>query len=137
MDSCTSAMFPFFDMIYLFWANLVKQIKIVCLIWNLAPRLIRICNSDVHFSVFWQKIPFLGKSCSKNQNCQFKVKLYTYTNSKMHNSMEVSPFSILDRKSPFWTNLVEKIKKVSLSWNLVTKLILICRIQWRCSFYLF
>ena len=33
--------------------------------------------------------------------------------------------------------LVQKFKIASLSWNLVLKLIWICRIQWRCSRFLF
>ena len=37
-------------------------------------------------------------------------------------------FSALDWKYPFWANLVQKIKIVSLSWNLVPKLIRIWRI---------
>ena len=38
---------------------------------------------------------------------------------------------------PIWTILVQKIKIVNLSWNLVLRLIWICRIQRWCSFYLF
>ena len=51
--------------------------------------------------------------------------------------MALFTFSALDRKYPFWANLVQKIKIVSLSLNLVPKLIRICRIQWCCSFFLF
>ena len=46
-------------------------------------------------------------------------------------------FSVLDRKYPFWANLAQKIKIVSLSWNLVFRPIRICRIHWRCSLCLF
>ena len=53
--------------------------------------------------------------------------------------------SDLDWKYPFWANLVQKMKIVRLSWNLVPRLIWICRIQshveftfsvfdWECSF---
>ena len=38
---------------------------------------------------------------------------------------------------PLWANLVQKIKDVSLSWNLVPTVIRICRIQWWCSLFLF
>ena len=41
-------------------------------------------------------------------------------------------FSILDS---FWVNLVKKNKIVSLSWNLVFRLIRICRFQWWWSFF--
>ena len=39
-------------------------------------------------------------------------------------------FSIFNQKYPFWGNLVQKLKIVSLGKNLVFKLIHICRIQW-------
>ena len=45
----------------------------------------------------------------------------------------VFTFSVLEQKNPFWVNLVKKIKIVSLSWNLVPRLIWISEIQWRCS----
>ena len=37
----------------------------------------------------------------------------------------------------FWANLVQKIKVVNLSWNMVPRLIWICRIQWSCSLFPF
>ena len=37
----------------------------------------------------------------------------------MQNSMVVFPFSVLDQKHTFKADLVQKIKIVSLSWNLV------------------
>ena len=79
----------------------------------------------------------------------------------MQNSMVIFTFSAFDRKYPFWENLVQKVKMVSLSWiliprfqleipfsnkfspvnqnclcwNLVLKLIRIWRIQWWCSLF--
>ena len=50
----------------------------------------------------------------KNQNCQFKLKFGTYNNSNMQNPVAFL-FSVLDGKHPFWANLVQKIKIVSLS----------------------
>ena len=44
--------------------------------------------------------------------------------------------SALDWKYLFWANLDQKIKIVSLSGNLVLRLIPICRIQWGCSLFL-
>ena len=44
---------------------------------------------------------------------------------------------VLDWKYSFWTNLVQKIKIVSLSWNLEVTLIRICRIQWWYSLFSF
>ena len=53
-------------------------------------------------------------SKKNNQNCQFKLKFGTYTNSNMQNPL-VFLFSVLDGKHSFWANLVQKIKIVSLS----------------------
>ena len=83
------------------------------------------------------EIPFLGKFGSKNQNCQLKLKFGTYTNSNMQNSMVMFIYFVFDWKYPFWANLVQKIKIISWSWNLVPGLIQICRIQWCCSRYFF
>ena len=63
----------------------------------------------------------LGKLGQKNQSCQFKLKFGTYTNSNMQNSMVVFTFSVLDRKHPFWENMVQKIKIVSLKVTSATK----------------
>ena len=66
---------------------------------------------------------FLGKFSLKYQNCQFKLKFGTQTNSNMQNSKVIITFSVLPLKYPFWANLVKKNKIVSLSWNLVARLI--------------
>ena len=42
--------------------------------------------------------------------------------SNDHGHTQKCNFSVLDRTYPFWTNSVLKIKIVSLSWNLVTRL---------------
>ena len=81
------------------------------------------------------EIPFLGKFGPKNQNCHFKLKFGTYTNSNMHNSMVMFILSVFDWKYPFWANLVQKVKIISWSWNLVARLIRIYRIQWYCSLF--
>ena len=60
------------------------------------------------FSVFNWKYPFWENLIQKNQNCQFKLKFGTETNSNMQNSMVVFAFSVLDRKDPFWANLFQK-----------------------------
>ena len=49
----------------------------------------------------------------------------------MQNSVMLFTFLIFDREYPFWTNLVQKIKIVSLRWKLIPSLIRICRIK-RC-----
>ena len=81
------------------------------------------------FLFFDWKYSFGGKFCPKSQNCQFKVKLDTYTNSNIKNSMAVFTFFVFDRRSPFWENSVQNLKTVSLRLNLVDSLIRIWRIQ--------
>ena len=65
----------------------------------------------------------LSKFGPKNQNCQFKLKLGTQTNSNMQNSITVFAFYILDRKHHLWPNLVQKIKIVSLSLNFAPRFV--------------
>ena len=48
--------------------------------------------------------------------------------------MVIFKFSCLDRKYPFWSNLVQKFTIVCLRWNLIPRLIEICETQWGCSF---
>ena len=55
----------------------------------------------------------------------------------MQNSMILFTFFVFEWKYPFWANLVQKIKILILSWNLVATLIRTCRIQWWCSLFLF
>ena len=59
------------------------------------------------------------------------------TDSNIQNWMVVSTFSIFDQTYPIWVNLVQRIKIVSLSWNLVRRLIQISKIQWCSSFFCF
>ena len=127
------------DWKYHFWTNMVQKIKIVSLSWNLGPLLIRICRIQwqCFFICFRPKTPFLGKFDPNNQTCQFKLKYGTYTNSNMQNSMVMLTFSVSEQNTLFLANLVQKIKIVSLSWSFTPRLIPICRIQWRCSLFLF
>ena len=124
---------------YLFWVNLVQKVKIISWRRNLVARLIRICRIQWYCSVFifWVEIPFLGKFGQKNQNCHFKLKIGTYNNSNMQNSMVLFIFFVFDRKYPFGANLVKKVKIISWSRNLVPTIIRTCRIQWCCSLFLF
>ena len=84
------------------------------------------------WSVLDQK-HFLNKFGPKNQGCQFSLKFGSETKSNILNSVVQFTFSVLEGKHPFWANLVQKIKIVSLSWNLIASLIRICRIKWHCS----
>ena len=58
--------------------------------------------------LFCSVVPFLGKFGQKTQNCQFKLKFGTQTNSNMQNSMVMFTFSLFDWKYLFWVNLVQK-----------------------------
>ena len=131
--------FSVFDRKCRFWANLVKKIKTVNVNWNLVLRLIRVCRIQSGCSLFCvrRETPFLGKFGPKNQNCQFKLKFGTKTNSNMQKSLVGLTFFYFDGKHPVWVKLVQKIKTVTLSRNLVPRLIRICRIQRWCSLFLF
>ena len=72
-------------------------------------------NGCVLFFCFRPETPFLGKFGLKNQNCHFKLKYGTKTNSNTQNSMVLFTFSDLEREHPFLANLVQKIKIVSLN----------------------
>ena len=52
-------------------------------------------------------------------------------------ALVLKSLTVFDQKNLFWENLVQKIKTVSLSRNLVPWLILICRIQWWSSLFPF
>ena len=125
-----------FDWKYSFWVNLVQKLKIVSLSWNLLLKLIRICRITwwCLLFLFWTRNTFFSKFSPKNQNCQFQLKFGTKTNFNMWNSIMMFPFSIFDHKYPSWSNLVQKFKTVFSKWNLIGRLIRICKIQWCCQF---
>ena len=50
------------------------------------------------FCVLDCKYPFLGKFAPKSQNCLFKMKFGTRTNSDMQNSLVMFTFSVFDWK---------------------------------------
>ena len=50
--------------------------------------------------------------------------------SNDHGRSHKCDISVSDRKYHFWAHLAQKIKIISLSWNLVPRLIQISRIQW-------
>ena len=120
----------------LFLVNLVQKLKIASLSWNLVWWLIWICRIQwyVHFVHFPLEMLFLDKSGLKIQNCQFEPKFHhKKTNLNMQNSVVLLfTLSIFDWEYPFWTNLVQKNKTVSLTWDLVPRLMGIWRNQWWC-----
>ena len=77
-----------------------------------------------------------GQICSKNLKLFVQSEIwYPDHNSNMQNSMVVFILSALDRKYPFWTHLFQKLKIVSLRWNLVLRLIWIWKIEWSYLFF--
>ena len=131
--------FSVFDSKYLFRQIWSKKWQFEL---KFCARLIWICRimqkiCGLHFFCFRPEKPFLGKSGQKNQNCQFKLKFGTKTNLNKRNSMMMFTFSVFDHKYLSWANLVQKFKIVCSKWNLIQRLIRICKIQWWCLFYLF
>ena len=124
--------------VYSFCAKLVQKIKNVSLSWNLVPRLIRVYRIQWWCSLFPLSTgnTLFRQIWSQNSKL-LKVKSGISTNSNKQKSMVMLTFSIFDRKYPFWANLVQKTKIVSLSWNLVPRLIWKFRIQWCCSLFIF
>ena len=55
----------------------------------------------------------------------------------MQNSMVMFGFSVFERKYSIWTTLIQKLKILSLSENLVPRVIQICLAQWCCSLFPF
>ena len=88
------------------------------------------------FFVFPPEIPFWA-NLVQNSKLSVWAEIWTYTNLKILNSMVVFTFSVLDQRNSFLGNLVQKIKIVSLNWNLVLRLIRIWGIQGWCSLFLF
>ena len=117
--------FSVFDWEYAFSANLVQKIKTVSSKWNSIFKLIQIRRIQWWCSLFWFSAgnAMLGTVWSKKSKFQLKVKLDTYTNSNMQNSIVVFTFLVFDQKCPFLPNLVLKGKIISLSWNLVPTII--------------
>ena len=110
---------------YPVWANLVQKIKIISLSWNLVPTVIRICRVQWWCPLFL----FLIRNTLFGQIwLKLKFRIYTYSNMMC---------TFFVRKCPVWDNLVQKLKIVSLRWNLIPRLIWICWIQWCCSVFSF
>ena len=129
--------FSILDWKYSFWASLVQKIKFVNLSWNLVPRLSLKCaefNGDIHFISLKLEIPLLRKFGPKTQNYQFKLKFWAKSNAKMQNSMLILSFSVFDFF--FLGKFGPKIQNFCSKWNLIPRLIQICRIQWRCSLFI-
>ena len=55
----------------------------------------------------------------------------------MWNSIMMLTFSVFDRKYLSWTNLGQKFQIVCSKWNLIQRLIWVCKTEWLCLFHLF
>ena len=75
------------------------------------------CSPCKPLFCFRLKVHFLHKFDPKTQNYQFKLKFCTKTNSNIQNSYSDVHFFSFWLEIPFWPNLVQKLKLVSLSWN--------------------
>ena len=124
--------FSVLDGKHYFGGNLIQKLFILSLsgIWCLDQFQYKECIGSVHCFCFRPKHVFGQIFTKKSQNCQFQLKFPTKTVSNMQNSVMVFTFFVLNGKHSFLENLVQKIRIVSFSLNLVPKLIRICRIQW-------
>ena len=98
------------------------------------PKKCNICSRKT--VITWERL-VIG-SCATTRWIAFSM-LYrmVYKITSHWNAPILAWSACFDRKYPFWTNLVQKVKIISLSWNLVPTLIRICWIQWRCSLFSF
>ena len=120
---------------------MVQKVKIVTWSWNLVLRLIWISRltNDAQCLCFIIEITFFF--CKyfgpKNQNCGCQLKFGTYTNSNILNLMVMRSFSVLNQKHCFRSNVVQKIKIVTLAWNLVPRLFWRWESICRCWLFIF
>ena len=124
MDARKKCDFSVLDRKYPFRASLVQKIKIISVSWNLGSRLIRISRIQLWSSLFLVLTgnTLYGQNWLQNSKL-FKVKFAIKTNSNVWNWMMMFSFSVFDLKYPYWPNLVQKIKIISLKAE-----IRICRI---------
>ena len=118
---------------YPFSANLVQNIKIISLSWHVVPKLIWKCRIEWWYSLF----PFLTGNTFLGQTWSEKSKLSVEAEIWYFEWFKYAECNGDMQDSPFWTNLFQKVKFVSLTWNFLPRLIQICKIQWWCSLFLF
>ena len=111
-------LFSVFGQKYPLWANLIQEIKILSLNWNLVSKLIWICRIKSWSSLFLFSTGnnhFWANLVQHYQNCQLKLNLSILTNSNLQNSKVKFIFPVFDQKYSSWANVVEKLNTVSLS----------------------
>ena len=139
--SFTKSTFSLLDWKYHFWANLVPTFKIVCLRWDMVPRLSRICKIKrwcLFFLLSTQNTLFCVNLVPKIKVSSLSQNLVPRLNELCRIQWWCSLFCY-GLEISFLANFGEKVKscQISLSWNLVGRRIRICRIQWWCSVILF
>ena len=113
----------------------------VSLSWNFALdyfKYAELCRKYVVFT-----FPILDQKKTYSDKSDQKIKIVILGGSLVPRPFEYVEFNddvyffSFWPKTPFWANLVQKMKIVFLKWNLTQILIWICQIQWWCLFYLF
>ena len=120
-----------FHHIYYFSVTLVQKIKIVNFSWNLVPRLIWICRSQCWCSLFL----FYIINALFEQISSKKSKFLVSAEIWYRDQYEYAEFKGDVHFYPFWINLVQKVKIVSLSWNLASSLIRTYRVNSGVHFF--
>ena len=121
----------------LFWANLIKRLETVCLRWNLISSLLQICwiYNGVHLASFRLEISFRGKFCLENQDCLFKMKVFTFANLNRLNLVVMFICATLGGKYHFSVTLIQKIKIICCGKTLVYRPNQIFWISWLRLFF--
>ena len=83
--------------------------------------------------IFFQNVKKKKKYLRSSKYLKTTVEL-TFTTQKANTC---SLWTALTGNTFCWVNLIQKFKIISLSWNIVPRLIQICRIPWRCLLFLF
>ena len=61
----------------------------------------------------------------------------TFTTQKAYACSTWTACSVFDWNYLFWLNFVQKVKIISSSWKIISRLIQICSVPWWCSLFLF
>ena len=78
---------------------------------------------------FFQNIP-------NNEICEI-FKILTFTTQRINACSPWTACSVFDWKYHFWCEFGPKTQIIRLSWNILPRLIQICRNSWGCSLFLF
>ena len=122
-----------------FWENLVQKIKIVSLCWNLVHRIIRISKIPWWCSLF----SFSTGNNLFGQVWSKKLKLLVYTESWYLDQFEYAKFRdgvhffYFQLEIPFLGKFGPKTQNCQFRLKFGTRLIQVCRIQWRCLLFPF